>query len=708
METDKPPKRFSFRRCRVPVYLQTGPGDCGGTALRMIVDYYHGRRPAPVKVPVLERGVSLRHLADLADRTGLQSRAVRAEPPELCHLRTPAILHWCPDHFVVLVKVRRRRCLIHDPARGRRWVGRARVDRRFSGVALELSPAIRFTPLRARRGPGFRDFAASFPGLGRYLALMLGLLLSAQVLGLAPAIATQLLIDEVALAGDRRWLSRVLCGLALVLLTASILEAWRQRIAIEAAARFQLDSGLALMRHLLTLSTGYFRARQPGDVLSRLASLGAIRSALSEDLPGAVVQLTVLATSVAAMYLYQPMLATVSVAAGLCAIACEAATLPARRRLGNELVAHQASEDSSVLGTLRNLDTIRGFDLVSNRLRHWQRYAGDAVNAASRRSLYAVYAGFLRGACGAGEQVLFLGMGLSAVAERRTTLGVLFAFMALRARFGNALSQLLAIGGRLYLLRTHQERVGDIICAEPEQTRSPTGLARPMAGDIQLKQLAFAYDGQAPLFRQLNLCVRAGEHVAITGKSGSGKSTLLALIADRADPTEGEVLLDGIELDVWHPEVLRVGIVTVAQRDTLLDGSIAENLCGFSEAPDWGRIREVAEAVEVWQLIRQLPMGLHTPVSTLALSGGETQRLVIARALYRQPRILLLDEATASLDVASESVVLNAVCSTKATILHVTHRPGGIHRADRCVRLERRGLHPAPLPREQPGFSSPR
>ena len=695
MGVDKPISRFSLRRRRVPVYLQTAPGDCGCTALKMIVDYYRGTRTVTFNASALKRGASLRQLADLADRSGLQARAVRAETTELRHLRTPAMLHWCPDHFVVLIKVRRGRCLIHDPARGRRWVGRDRVDLRFSGVALELAPAVHFSPSRTRRSPGLWDFAASFPGLGRYLALMLGLMFSAQVLGLASAVATQLLIDEVALAGDRAWLLRVLGGLALVLLTASILEAWRQRFAIEAAARFQLDGGLALMRHLFTLPTGYFRRRQPGDVLSRLASLGAIRTALSEDLAGTVVQFTVLLTTLVAMYLYQPLLASVSVAGALCAGACEAATLPARRRLGNELVAHQASEDSSVLGTLRNLEIIRGFDLMAIRLRQWQRYAGDAVNAAARRGLYVVYAGFLRGAFGTVEQVLFLGIGLSAVAERRTTLGVLFAFMALRARFGSALSQLLTIGCRLYLLRTHQERVSDIIFAEPERTRSTIGLRRSIEGKIQVNQLAFAYDGQAPLFHQLDLCVRAREHVAITGKSGSGKSTLLTLIAGRAGPTDGEVLLDGVELDLWHPDTLRRGIVTVAQRDTLLDGSIAENLSGFSEAPDWERIREIAEAVEVWPLIRQLPMGLHTPVSTLVLSGGETQRLVIARALYCRPRVLLLDEATASLDAASESIVLNAVSATKATVLHVTHRPGGIRRADRCVRLEHRGLHPA-------------
>lgn len=698
MESDLPIRRFSFWPRRVPVYLQAAPGDCGGTALRMIAAYHHGIRPESINVPVLDRGASLGQLAELAGRSGLQARAVRAEPSELCCLRTPAILHWCPDHFVVLVKARRKGCLIHDPAQGRRWIGRGQIDRRFSGVALELLPVIKFTPGREQRRPGFWSFAASFPGLGRYLALMLGLLCSAQVLGLAPAIATQLLIDEVALAGDRSWLSRALGGLALVMLTALILEAWRQRVAIEAAARFQVDSGFALIRHLFSLPGSYFRARQPGDVLSRLASLGAIRSAISDDLAGGIVQLAVLSTSLVAMYLYQPLLATVSVAGALCASACEVATLPARRRLGNELVAHRASEDSSVLGTLRNLDAIREFDLMSARLRRWQGHAGDAVNAAARRGIYSMYAGFLRGAIGVVEQVLFLGLGLSAISERRTTLGVLFAFMALRARFGNALSQLLTIGGRLYLLRTHQERVGDIICAEPRQTTPRAGLERPVEGVIRLNQLAFAYDGQALLFQRLNLFVQAREHVAITGKSGSGKSTLLALVAGRADPTEGEVLLDGIELDLWHPDALRSGMVTVAQRDTLLDGSIAENLCGFSEAPDWERIRQVAEAVEIWSLVRKLPMGLHTPVSRLPLSGGETQRLVVARALYRQPRVILLDEATASLDAVSESVVLNAVCSTKATILHVTHRSGGIHRADRCVRLEPRGLHPVTAP----------
>ncbi|MEM9208037.1 MAG: peptidase domain-containing ABC transporter [Pseudomonadota bacterium] len=687
-----PPALASFGRRRLPVYFQSTASDCGRTAVRMIADYY---RVGDVAVATgSDRGVRLADVIGLASQAGLQTRALRLSLREIGRLRTPAILHWKLNHFVVLAGCRRQGCLIHDPSCGRRIVSQDDINRCFTGVALELRPAPDFVPERGRPYPRLRDFASAFTGLGRYLGSMLVLLMSIQVLSLAPAIATQLLIDELVLASDRVWLLRMLAGLALVLIVTSLLDAWQQRISLQAGVQFQLDSALALMRHLYALPGTFFRGRLTGDLLSRLSSLGAIRSALSEELLNGVVQATVLLTTVIAMYVYHAPLATVSLVGGLLMMSCEAATLPVRRRLDYEIVAHHAQEDGSVLATLNGLPTIRNLGLIEWRLRDWQRHASAAMNATARRGLYLVGGGFLRNLCGALDQVLFLGVGLTAVAERHATLGVLFAFMALRGRLGQALPGLLAAGGRLYLLRTHQERLADIVLAAPRPSATQSGVERRMTGRLQLAGVAFAYPGERGLLANINLDISPGEHVAITGTSGCGKSTLLNLIGGGLSPVQGCISIDHIEFDLWHPQARRNGVSMVTQQDALLPGSVAENLCGFDDAPDGERMRAVADAVGIWGLIRRLPMKQNSPVAGLPLSGGEIQRLVLARALYRRPRILLLDEATGSLDAAAEARVLRAIATSGATVVHVTHRPGALCFADRCFKLSLRGLLP--------------
>ncbi len=450
------------RRRRLPVYHQERRSDCGLTCLAMVAASYD---PA-AGVHAFDRGGMrsnrLAELVRLADRAGFASRAVRLEVSELGRLRLPAILHWGVDHFVVLARMRGTAAVIHDPAAGRRRVAASELDRQFSGVALELSPAPDYGQCAQSRAgrPRYRvrEFAMGFRYLGRYLSWTLLLLIAVQMLSLVPAIATQLLIDNLVLARDRGWALRLLAGMGTIALLVVLLDAVRQRAALGSGLALGLDSGAAVVRHLFRLPAAYFHERRPGDLLARLASLAPLKTAITEHAVDAIVQVVVIATTLGVMLFYSVRLTLTSVAGLLLSLICISIVLPARRRLAAEGLAHVAREQSSLLESIRAFDALRLLGLAPQRIADWQRHRAAAANAAARQGELAIRASAASGAIGAVEQLVFLGIGVNGVLEQRLTLGVLCAFMGLRGRLAAAAAQLAVLLQQLYMTGAHMDR----------------------------------------------------------------------------------------------------------------------------------------------------------------------------------------------------------------------------------------------------------
>lgn len=683
--------RFGPSR-RVPLILQQEQAECGLACLAMVAGF-HGNRSGlqalRARLPPSARGATLRDLIEAAAGLGLAGRPVRLELPELPRLMRPALLHWRLDHFVVLVGMRRGRAVIHDPARGRRVVPRRELDRSFTGVALELAPTAAFERGRARNSLSLRSLLASCERLGRYLALMTLMLVVIQLLSLVPPVATQLLIDEVVLGQELSWLYRALGGLAAVLLVAAMLEGMRRWIALYAGMLLAADATQNVVRHLYALPVQYLQSRHLGDVMSRLESLEPVRRAITETGINGVVQCAVVLATVAVMLFYSPALTLVSVAGMLAAVLLLTATMPATRRLGEEVLVHQAQQDSSLLETLRASPVVHALGLAPLRLAQWQSHFAAAMNARVASGRLLIWQGFGSQLIQGAEQLLFLGVGIRALMDGRLTLGTLFAFMALRGRLAQAAVTLLAVGRELFLLRLHVDRLSDIVLAEVPPPPAG-GLTRSVRGSLQARKLSFRYPGGPAVLQEFSCEIRAGESVVITGPSGCGKTTLLRLLSGQLAAESGRLLVDGCELSLWDPLALRRQLAVVLQEDSLFRGSLAENISAFDPEPDLGRVREAAVAAAIWDDIRRMPMMLDTPVGDLGstLSGGQRQRLALARAFYRRPKMLFLDEATSHLDVATESRVLDHVDTLGITVVSVAHRPDVLGRAGRIIRLD--------------------
>lgn len=643
------------------------------------------------------RGASLKDLVEVARDLRLIARPLRLELHEIECLRLPAILHWRMDHFVVLVSLKRDKAVVHDPATGRRIINKVELDTSFSGIAVELSPARDFDRNKKTSTIGFLDFVASFRHLARYLWMMLALLITTQILALVPPIATQLLIDEVILGQDRIWLTRALLGLAVVMTVSILLEAARKWISLYAGTKVAVDSTLSVLNHLLSLPASFLHGRHLGDVMSKIESLTPIRKALTDSGINGIVQLAVLLATLSIMFLYSTWLTAVSLGGFALWALLTFAVLPASRRLTEETLIHKARQDSSLLETLGAYDSVQAMDLAALRLSQWQKHFFAATNAQVRQAKLSIWSSAGTGVIGAAEQVMFLGIGVSGIVEKQITLGVLFAFLSLRGRFAAAVANLATIAQSFFMLRVHTDRIGDILLAEPLPRPRAGAIRASVAGSVEARELSFRYPGGPWIIRDFSCVIARGESVAIAGPSGAGKTTLLRLLSTQLAATSGRILVDGMDLGLWDSRCLRRQMGIVLQDDRLFQGSICENIAGFDPEPDMGRIHRAAVTAEIWADIQAMPLTLYTLLGDAgnSLSGGQQQRILLARALYREPRVLFLDEATSHLDIDTERRVLDRLAQSGITTISVAHRPDLLARADRVIQV---GKYPGYVP----------
>ena len=676
----------------LPVILQSRRTECGLAALTMIANHFgHDLDLTAMRRRYGERSPDLRSILDIADSLGLVSRPLRLALADMRQLTLPAVLHWEFDHFVVLAKVCRRGVVIHDPASGRRVLDWKAFGSAFTGVAVEFTPAPDFSKRSSRLLPSLWGLVQSFRLLPRYLAVMLFLLIAAQLLSLAPPVATQLLIDEVVLGQDRHWLHRVIFGLALVMLAAVLIDTLRRRIALFTGMRMATDSTTLVIRHLLQLPAEAVGCRSVGDLMSRVDSMRPLRIALTDTSLQLVVQGTVLITTLTLMLVYSRLLTAISLSAVLITALLHAVLLPRSRALNTELVVASARAGNSLIETLRAYAAVNAMGLGTQRLAHWQHGFAAAINAETRKQQLAIIAGAGQGVIMVAEYALFLAVGIGGVLDKQFTLGVLFAFLSLRGTLMAAATALLGAGRQLYLVRSHVDRVAEVVAETPEPGAPRHALRQPLRGGIACEALEFRYPGGPELLGGFSVAIDPGESIVIRGPSGSGKTTLLRLLAGALEARRGRLLYDGMDLRLWDRGALRRQFGIVLQSDRLFEGSVADNISGFEAEADVGRIREAAELAAIWDDIQDLPMAVHTPLAGAdgGLSGGQAQRLLLARAIYRRPRILFLDEATSQLDHATEHRVIENLGTLNVTTISIAHRRNPLAAATRHIDLDR-------------------
>ncbi|ENA9836484.1 peptidase domain-containing ABC transporter (plasmid) [Escherichia coli] len=679
---------------RVPVIHQTETAECGLACLAMIcghfgknIDLIYLRR----KFNLSARGATLAGINGIAEQLGMATRALSLELDELRVLKTPCILHWDFSHFVVLVSVKRNRYVLHDPARGIRYISREEMSRYFTGVALEVWPGSEFQSETLQTRISLRSLINSIYGIKRTLAKIFCLSVVIEAINLLMPVGTQLVMDHAIPAGDRGLLTLISAALMFFILlkaATSTLRAWSS-LVMSTLINVQWQSGL--FDHLLRLPLAFFERRKLGDIQSRFDSLDTLRATFTTSVIGFIMDSIMVVGVFVMMLLYGGYLTWIVLCFTTIYIFIRLVTYGNYRQISEECLVREARAASYFMETLYGIATVKIQGMVGIRGAHWLNMKIDAINSGIKLTRMDLLFGGINTFVTACDQIVILWLGAGLVIDNQMTIGMFVAFSSFRGQFSERVASLTSFLLQLRIMSLHNERIADIALHEKEEKKPEIEIVAHM-GPISLETngLSYRYDSQsAPIFSALSLSVAPGESVAITGASGAGKTTLMKVLCGLFEPDSGRVLINGIDIRQIGINNYQRMIACVMQDDRLFSGSIRENICGFAAEMDEEWMVECARASHIHDVIMNMPMGYETLIGELGegLSGGQKQRIFIARALYRKPRILFMDEATSALDSESEHFVNVAIKNMNITRVIIAHRETTLRTVDRVISI---------------------
>ena len=689
---DQTARRLNFFRHRVPLVMQTEAAECGLACLAMIAGF-HGfetdlqtlRRDHAVSL----KGSTLKSLIDIANGMNLAARPLRVELPALAQVRLPAVAHVDFNHFVVITAVTRDSVVLHDPARGARTVPLSEFSKNFTGIVLELTPTPSFTKRRSVERFSIWSIVGGARGLRKALLRLIALALAFEVFALAMPWLTQLTVDEVLVSADRDLMTVLALGFGLLVLIQTAISALRGWLLLHLTSTLSLQVLTQLFSHLLRLPLAFFEKRHVGDLLSRFASMDAIQRTLTGSSLEVLIDGVLAISMFIVMAIYSlPLTLVVLVVALLYALLRWSLFRPMREAVNEQLV-FAAQQQTHFIESLRGIQAIKLHMGEADRLSRWQNAVVDTLNASIRaQSLMLTYKTASFALFGL-ENVLIVWLGAREVMAGGFSVGMLLAFFAYKLVFVTRLSNLIDKFTEFKLLDLHAERVADVALAASE-TRGQAPAPDLSKATWIIENLGFRYGPHDPfIFRNVSFTVEPGDSVALTGRSGAGKTTLAKVVVGLLPPTEGRVLIDGLDIRDIDPASLRSQLAAVMQEDYVFAGSISDNVSLFDPEVDPSRVSESLRQAALMDEVERMPMGTDSLVGNMGstLSGGQRQRLLLARALYRKPKFLLLDEATSALDTEREQAVNQVVKNLGITTLLIAHRDSTVAMAGKRVAL---------------------
>lgn len=689
---------FSFKP-RLPVILQTEMAECGITCLVMVANYHGYETDLATmrsRYTASIRGTTLQDMMAIAAQMDLISRPLRIELDDLAKLKTPAILHWDMNHFVVLKSVKGDKVEIHDPMTGARELNIQTVSKHFTGVALDISKAAQFEAKVDKRTIDFSAFTKNISGLKRSMAMIFTLTLVVQLFAMTLPFFTQNVLDEVLLASNHGLVYSLFAGFVFLLLFSLAAEFLRAKSIIFVSSNLNMTFESNLFHHMLKLPMDFFQKRHIGDVVSRFSSLNNLREFITLGVVEALLDGLVAVVVFCVMLMYSPLITLVTVLGTLLYLATKMLFVNPIKDYSNLELTTVAKQSSSFMETVRAIQSIKLFSKEQDRQSHWQNHYVDYINASVKLFNVKLYLDLITKFITHGLSLVVVLLGALAVVEQQFSIGMLVAILAYKELFFTSTSQFIDKVMEFRVLRLHLERIADIALANQESNTnglqgSDIATTQEQQGEsLTVSSLSYSYDAHGqPLFSDINLQVTKGETLAIVGPSGEGKSTLLKLMASLLELQGGDISVNQVSMRKAGLKGYRKLISGVMQDDNLLSGSMMDNICFFDNQPDKAFAIECAKLAHIDAEINEMPMGYDTLVGDMgsSLSGGQKQRVLLARALYKRPHILFLDEATSHLDIALEKSINEALKALKITKVLVAHRYETIASADRVVQL---------------------
>ena len=682
----------------VPEVLQFEATECGVACLAMVLRYYG----CHVTVSELREhcgaardGVTALALVRTAQQYGLRARGLAMKPSDLRFVTQPAIVHWQFGHFLVVERWSPKGVRVIDPARGRMWLSADEFSDGFTGVVVMLEPGVHFRTKRPLRQLSLGRYVALIVKMRGLLAQVLLASLLLQVVGLGVPLLTKSLIDQVMPVALANVLGLLGAGIAVLFAAQLVLSLIRSAVLGHLQARVDSQMMLGFFEHLLSLPYRFFQQRATGELVARVNSNAAIRDLLTGQLLSGVLDGALVIPSVAILWWHSPAFAGLTLAIGALQVGLMLASHARLRALMQRDLAAQGRAQASMTEALIGIATLKAAGREERAFEQWSDLYYDQLNTSVRRTYLSAALDNSLSLLRTFSPLVLLWLGTREVMAGAMPVGTMIALNSLAVLCLAPLTSLVAGAQRVQLLSAHFERVSDVLDAAPETMAGKPRATASLRGAIDLQNVTFRYDtAAAPVLRDVSLRIAPGQKVALVGPSGSGKSTLLKLLVGLYEPTDGEIRYDGRPMREHDLRALRRQLGVVMQDAFIFSGTIRSNIAFNQPDIPLDRVVQAATHAALHDDIAAMPMGYETYVAEggSAFSGGQRQRLAIARALAHSPAVLLLDEATSHLDVLSEQIVEGHLALQNCTRIVIAHRLSTVWDADLIIVLDRGGI----------------
>ncbi|WP_233097640.1 peptidase domain-containing ABC transporter [Dictyobacter vulcani] len=679
---------------RVHELRQMSAVECGACCLAMILNY-HGCTVSVSDVQDLcgvgRDGLSALAIVKAARQYGLRVRTVSLKKNDFRFLTLPAIAHWEFNHFVVIERWSSRHVDIVDPATGRRKLSQAEFEEGFTGVLIMLEPGASFERHTSSRTLSLWTYLRSLPDMRGVMAQIIGISLLLQIIGLGAPLLTQTIIDYVIPTKAGNLLIMLGISMLFLILMQGVMKLLRVSLLIYLQTRMDAQMMLHFLEHLLSLSYRFFQMRLNGDLLSRAESNAAIRDLLTGQMISTLLDGSSVLVYLIVLIIQSKLFAGATIVIGAVQVGLLLSTAAAIRRLTMRDLIAQGKTQGYLNEVLAGIATVKAAGAEQRALARWTNLFFDEMNISNQRNYLQAMVGIAFEILQFLSPLLLLWIGATQVINGAMSVGSMLALSTLAVSFLVPLSSLASSGQKIQIAHAHFDRLADVLGSEPEQDLQQVQLPPRLKGALELRQVSFQYDPNTPpVLNDIAVHIRPGQKVALVGKTGSGKSTLGKLLIGLITPTSGDILYDGIPLKQLNYQEVRRQFGVVLQESFVFSGSVRENIAFNNSDMSMKQIIRAAKAAAIHEDIEKMPMGYETLLSEggSVFSGGQRQRLALARALANNPVLMLLDEATSALDVTTERAVEQSLNSLSCTQIVIAHRLSTIRNVDLILVLD--------------------
>lgn len=692
------PKRGERIIKRFPLVEQAEEADCGAACLAMICKHY--------KIPltlgklremanVTTEGATLDSLSQVGESLGFSSRGVKCTYQVMLGFDLPFIAHWEGFHYIIVYGLSKSHVWVADPARGHLKMSRTEFEKGWTGTCLLFTPGTDRVQITAQSSPWARFFKILSP----YRNILVHLIMATfvvEMLGIAPPIIVQNILDRVVVHQDFQLLNLLIIGLVLTHVFTQLTTLMRGLLSNYLVRNLDFSMMSMFFKHTLALPIAFFAKRRTGDIFARFQENQRIREFLTESTISTLLNVLMVFIYFIVLFMYNVTMTLLLVALVIPIAVLTVAVTPKIKDYARREFETSTEAEAVLMETLSGAETVKAMGIERSMRQKWEKKYANALDVQYRAGRFDILVGMVGQLMNAATTAVILWVGANLVLSQELTIGQLMAFNMLMGSIMSPLMGLIGLWDELHEAGVSMERLGDVLDLEPEQKAEDLAsrvVLPDLQGHIRLDNLYFRYGGtETPYVLQNISCeIKPGELVAVVGQSGSGKSTLAKLLVGFYPPTEGNMYVDDYDLNVVDKEYYRAQIGYVLQSNLLFSGTIMENIALGDDNPDKQRVIEVAKLADAHGFINNMPLGYEQMVGErgMGLSGGQMQRLCIARALYHDPRLLVFDEATSALDTQSESNILQNMRDILKgrTAVVIAHRLSTVMSADKILVL---------------------